>query len=179
MLLLCYYKLTGIRRYLRVPAKIQNQYLDLPWSMGINWSGAAGARPVGIFDRVPADYLHSWWALHLSISLGMISRGKVELHIKCFSEEWKNLETNSGPWSEITCSGTPCFENMCMMNIAARSSEVQWILVGMKIPCFESWSTATRIESHWQPEEVGRVSMKSMEMEFQAHSRIRSCFNKP
>ena len=51
------------------------------------------------------------------------------------------------------------------------------MVVGMKIPCFESRSTITRIES--QPEEVGRVSMKSMEMEFQGRSGIGSCFNKP
>ena len=63
MLLLCYYKLTGIHRYLQVPTKIKNQNQDLPWSVGIIWSRAAGAWPAGIFDQVSADHLHLWWAL--------------------------------------------------------------------------------------------------------------------
>ena len=82
-----------------------------------------------------------------------------------FPREQKKWEMNSGPWSEVTCSGTPCLENTCIMNNIARSSEVQWMVVGMNMPCLESQSTITRIES--QPEDVGRVSMKSIEMEFQ------------
>ena len=61
--------------------------------------------------------------------------------------EWKNLETNSEPRSEVTCSGTPCFENTCMMNMMARSSEVQLMVVGMKMPCFVRRSTMTRMKS--------------------------------
>ena len=94
-----------------------------------------------------------------------------------FPRERKNLETNSEPRSEVTCSGTPCLENTCIMNMSARSSEVQWIVVGMKIPCLDSRSTITRIAS--QPEDVGRVSMKSMEMEFHGRSGIGSCFSNP
>ena len=94
-----------------------------------------------------------------------------------FPRERKKWETNSGPWSEVTCSGTPCLENMCMMNSIARSSEVQWMVVGMDMPCLESQSTITRIES--QPEDVGRVSMKSIEMEFHGCLWIGSCFSKP
>ena len=63
------------------------------------------------------------------------------------------------------------------MNMTARSSDVQWIVVGMNIPCLESRSTITKIES--QPEDVGSVSMKSIEMEFHGRSGIGSCFNKP
>ena len=63
------------------------------------------------------------------------------------------------------------------MNMTARSSDVQWIVVGMNIPCLESRSTMTKIES--QPEDVGSVSMKSIEMEFHGRSGTGSCFNKP
>ena len=47
----------------------------------------------------------------------------------------------------------------------------------MKIPCFVSWSTITKIAS--QPEEVGRVLMKSMEIESKGHSGTKNCFSKP
>ena len=93
-----------------------------------------------------------------------------------FPREWKKQETNSGPWSEVTCSGMPCLENTCIMNSIARSSEVQRMVVGMNMPCLESRSTITRIES--QPEDVRKVSMKSIEMEFHGHSGIGSCFSK-
>ena len=63
------------------------------------------------------------------------------------------------------------------MNITAKSLEVQWIVVRMKMPCLVSWSTTTRIAS--QPEDVGRVFMKSIEIEFHRCSGIRSCFSKP
>ena len=107
----------------------------------------------------------------------MITGSEVELHVKCFSEEQKKQEMNSGLWSEVTCSGTLCLENMCITNSIARSSEVQWMVVGMNMPCLESWSTITRIES--QPEDIGRVYMKSIEMEFHGCSGIGSCFSKP
>ena len=94
-----------------------------------------------------------------------------------FPRDRKNREMNSEPQSEVTCSGTPCLENTCMMKIFARSSEVQWMVVGMNIPCLESRSTITNIES--QLEEVGRVSMKSIEMEFHGRSGIGSCFRSP
>ena len=93
-----------------------------------------------------------------------------------FPRERKNLDTNLGPRSDVTCSGTPCFENTCIINIIARSSEVQWMVVGMKMPCLENRSTITKMES--QPEEVGRVSIKSIDIEFQGRLGIGSCFNK-
>ena len=105
----------------------------------------------------------------------MVTRSEVKLHV--FSEGAEKRETNSGPWSEVTCSGTPCLENMCIMNSIARSSEVQWMVVGMNMPCLESRSTIARIEL--QPEDVRRVSMKSIEMEFHGCSGIGSCFSKP
>ena len=81
-----------------------------------------------------------------------------------FPREQKKQEMNSGPWSEVTCLKTPCLENTWRMNKTARSLEVQWIVVRIKIPCFVSQSTITRITS--QLEEVRRVSMKSVEIEF-------------
>ena len=59
----------------------------------------------------------------------------------------------------------------------ARSLEVQWMVVGMNMPCLESRSTITRIEL--QPEDIIRVSMKSIEMEFHGRLGIGSCFSKP
>ena len=89
-----------------------------------------------------------------------------------FPRERKKQETNLGPWSEVTCSGTPCLENKCIMNSIARSLEVQWMVVRMNMPCLESRSSITRIES--QPEDVRRVSMKYIEMEFHGRSGFGS-----
>ena len=61
------------------------------------------------------------------------------------------------------------------MNLTAKSLEVQWIVVGMKMPCLVSQSTTTKIAS--QTEDVGRVSMKSIEIEFHGRLGIGSCFN--
>ena len=51
------------------------------------------------------------------------------------------------------------------------------MVVGINIACFVKRSTITRIES--EPDEVGRVSIKSIDIEFHGRSRIGSCFNKP
>ena len=64
-----------------------------------------------------------------------------------------------------------------MTNNMARSSDVQWTVVRMNIPCLVSQSTITRIEL--EPEDVGSVSMKSIEIEFHGRLGIGSCFNKP
>src|SRR5277367_2612270 len=97
--------------------------------------------------------------------------------LRAFPREWKKRETNSGPWSEVTCSGTPCLEKTWRINKMARSSEVQWTVVGMKMPCLVRQSTTTRIASC--PEDVGRVSTKSIDMEFHGRCGMGSCFNKP
>ena len=115
-------------------------------------------------------------SLRLSITFQMITGSEVKLHVKCFSKGTEKLEMNSGLWSEVTCSGMLCLENMCITNSIARSLEVQWMVVRMNMPCLESWSTITRIEL--QPEDVRRVSMKSIEMEFHRCSGIGSCFSK-
>ena len=51
------------------------------------------------------------------------------------------------------------------------------MVVGINIACFVKRSTITRIES--ESDEVGRVSMKSIDIEFHGRSGIGSCFNKP
>ena len=51
------------------------------------------------------------------------------------------------------------------------------MVVGMNMPCLERQSTTTRIEL--QPEDVGSVSMKSMDMEFHGCSGIGSCLRRP
>ena len=51
------------------------------------------------------------------------------------------------------------------------------MIVGINIACLASWSTITKIEL--QPEDVGRVSMKSIDMEFHGHLGIGSCFRRP
>ena len=63
------------------------------------------------------------------------------------------------------------------MKRVARSSEVQWMVVGMNIPGLVSLSTITRIELELSG--VGSVSMKSIEIEFQGRSGMGSCFNRP
>ena len=54
---------------------------------------------------------------------------------------------------------------------------MQWIVVGTNMLCLDKRSTITKIES--QPEDVGSVSMKSIEMEFHGRSGIGSCLSKP
>ena len=51
------------------------------------------------------------------------------------------------------------------------------MVVRMNMPCLESQSTITRIES--QLVDVGRVLMKSIEIEFHERSGIGSCFSRP
>src|SRR5271168_1431455 len=94
---------------------------------------------------------------------------------RAFPSERKKRETNSGPRSEVTCSGTPCLEKTWRINKIARSSDVQWTVVGIKMPCLVKRSTTTRIASC--QEDVGRVSMKSIEMEFHGCCGTGSCFN--
>ena len=64
-----------------------------------------------------------------------------------------------------------------MTKSLASSVEVMVSCVGMNMLCFDSRSMMTRMVS--KPEDRGSFSMKSMEMEFQGHSRIGSCFRSP
>ena len=49
--------------------------------------------------------------------------------------------------------------------------------MGIKIACFVSWSTTTKIVVN--PSEGGNCSMKSMEIEFHGFSGIGSCWRLP
>ena len=61
-----------------------------------------------------------------------------------------------------------------MMKSLASSAEVMVLCVGMKMLCFNSQSTMTRMVL--KQEDGESFSMKSMDMESQGHSGIRSCF---
>ena len=91
--------------------------------------------------------------------------------------ERKNEDTNSVPRSEVTCDGTPCFENTWSTNSFASIGAVMVSTVRMNNDCLVKRSTMTRIVSN--PEDRGSFSMKSMEMEFHGHSGIGSCFKSP
>ena len=78
--------------------------------------------------------------------------------------EQKNEDTNSIPQSEVTCDGTPCFENTWSTNSFASIRAVMVLTVRMNNDCLVKRSTMTRIVSN--PEDRGSFSMKSMEMEF-------------
>ena len=82
----------------------------------------------------------------------------------------KKEDTNSELWSDVTCKGTPCLEKTWMMKSLASLAEVMVLCVGMKILCFDSRSTMTRMVS--KLEDRGSFSMKFREMEFQGDSRI-------
>ena len=47
----------------------------------------------------------------------------------------------------------------------------------MNIPCFDRWSTTTRMEVN--PLEEGSCSMKSMEIECHGQAGMGSCFSRP
>ena len=38
---------------------------------------------------------------------------------RTFPSEWKKVEMNSKPWSEVTCEGTPCMEKTWKTNSLA------------------------------------------------------------
>ena len=80
----------------------------------------------------------------------------------------KKCDVNSEPQLQVTCMGTLCLLKTWITKSLASSGAVMSSMVGMKIPCLESRSTTMR-SAVW-PEESGRCSMKSMEMEFQGRS---------
>ena len=91
--------------------------------------------------------------------------------------DWKKCDTNLDLRSEVTWLGTPCFENTCVVNTLASSGALILSVVEMKITCFESQSTTTRIAVY--SDEVGSCSMKSIEIECQGQSGIGSCLSRP
>ena len=86
----------------------------------------------------------------------------------------KKADMNLEPQLDVTCEGTPCLEKTSMMKSLASSAAVMVSCVGMKMLCFDSQSTMTSMVL--KPEDRGSSSMKSMEMEFQGCSGIRSWF---
>ena len=89
----------------------------------------------------------------------------------------KKEDTNSEPRLDVTWEGTPCLEKTWMTKSLASLAEVMVSYVGMKMLCFDSQSTMTKMVS--KLEDRGSFSMKSMEMEFQGRSGIGSCFRSP
>ena len=96
---------------------------------------------------------------------------------KAFPNVQKNDNTNSEPWSEVTCDGTPCFEKMWSMNSRTNIEAVMVSTVRTNMDCLVSRSTMTRMVLYL--EDKGSFSMKSMEMEFQGNSRSGSCLSSP
>ena len=93
---------------------------------------------------------------------------------RTFPSEWKKAETNSEPWSEVTCEGMPCLEKTWRTNNLANIRDVMVSTVGIKIDCLVRRSTITSIVS--EPLDMGNFSMKSMDIEFHSLSGIGSCF---
>ena len=89
----------------------------------------------------------------------------------------KKCDTNSGPWSDVTCDGVQCFEKMCERNKQESSGEVMELCVGMKRECLVSQLTTTRMDEKLS--DSGSCSMKSIEMESHGHVRIGSCLSNP
>ena len=86
----------------------------------------------------------------------------------------KKEDTNLEPQLDVMWEETLCLEKTWMMKSLANLVEVMVSCFQMKMLCFDSQSTMTRIVL--KPEDRGSFSMKSMEMEFQGCSGIRICF---
>ena len=63
------------------------------------------------------------------------------------------------------------------MNNLANIGDVMVLMVGIKIDCLVRQSMITSIVS--EPSDMGNFLMKSMDIEFQGLSGIRSCFQSP
>ena len=106
----------------------------------------------------------------------MITRSEVKLHVKFFSEGVEKAGDKFG-----AMVGSDMFWNTVFGEHVHNKQHCKVFRSAVdgcqnNMPCLESRSTITRIES--QPEDVGKVSMKSIEMEFHGCSGTRSCFSK-
>ena len=102
----------------------------------------------------------------------MVTRSEVKLHVKCFPEGVEKAGDKFG-----AAVGSDMFRNAVsgehvhneqrckVFGSAVNGCQNEYALLGI-----------TRIES--QPEDVRRVSMKFIEMEFHRRSGIGSCFSK-
>src|SRR5258707_15685069 len=84
---------------------------------------------------------------------------------------------NSGPQSEVTWDGVPCFKNTWVRNSWASSGESMESWVGMKRDCLVRQSTITNITVC--PSDVRSCLMKSIEMDSHGCGGIGSCLRKP
>ena len=91
------------------------------------------------------------------------------------SSDQKKWETNSGPWSEVTCVRALCLAKTCVGNSWESSGDVIASLVGMNRASLVRQSTTTKMDK-W-PLEMGSCSMKSMDMEFHGLIGMGSCFS--
>ena len=95
------------------------------------------------------------------------NQSEVELHVKCFSEEAEK----AGDKFRAVVRGDMFWNTMFEEHM---HNEQHFKVFRSAV---DGQSTITRIEL--QLEDIRRVSMKSIEMEFHGHSGIRSCFSKP
>ena len=84
---------------------------------------------------------------------------------RAFPSKRKKCEMNLEPQLEVMWEGTPCLDKTCITKSWARPAEVIVECVGMKIACLVKWSMITSIAL--EPLESRRVSMRSIEIEFQ------------
>ena len=96
---------------------------------------------------------------------------------RTFPSEQKKAETNSEPWSEVTCEEMPCLEKTWWTNNLANIGDVMVSTVGIKIDCLVRQSMMTSTVS--EPSDMGNFSMKSMDIEFHGLLGIGSCFRSP
>ena len=81
------------------------------------------------------------------------------------------------PWSEVMCEGILCLEKTWRTNSLASMGDVMVLMVGIKIDCLVRQLMMTCIVSELL--DIGSFLMKSMDIEFQGLSGIRSCFKSP
>ena len=80
------------------------------------------------------------------------------------------------PQLEVTCEGTPCLEKTWRMNSLASMGDMV-LTVRIKIDCLVRQSMMTSIVLELL--DIGSFSIKSMDIEFQGLSGIRSCLRSP
>jgi len=63
------------------------------------------------------------------------------------------------------------------MNKVVRAAELRILGIGIKMACFVSLSTTTRMSEH--PLETSNCSIKSIDIESQGQRGTGDCFNRP
>ena len=101
----------------------------------------------------------------------MITRSEVELHIKCFSE---GVEKVGDEFRAAV--GSDMFRNT-MFGEHVHNEQHCKVFGSAVNGCWNEYALLGELVSNHQ--DIGRVSMKSIEMEFHGRSGIGSCFSKP